>query len=106
MPCCMKRAIEIVITLNIQIRYMTQIEWNLTQRPVSLHGLDVHESGQVGADGDDVVSCVFVSSLDAATLPVGPVDVRPEQRKAIRVLNRRNQCSAVRPIQIRRFNSL
>lgn len=47
----------------------------LTQRPLHVHRLDVHQARQVGAHRDGVGAGVFVSSLDAATLPVGPVDV-------------------------------
>lgn len=51
----------------------------LTQRPLPFHSLDVHQARQVGSHRDGVGPGVLVSSLDAAALPVGPVDVGPQQ---------------------------
>ena len=77
-----------------------------THWPLPVHSLDVHESRQVGADSDDVGAGGFVCSLDAAALPVCPVDVWPEQREAVRVLHWRYQRPPVQPVQIRRFDPL
>lgn len=51
----------------------------LTQWPLPVHSLDVHQARQVGSHRDGVGPGVLVSSLDAAALPVGPVDVGPQQ---------------------------
>lgn len=47
----------------------------LTQWLFSIHGLYVHEPGQVAAYSDGVGAGGFVSPLYAAALPVSPVDV-------------------------------
>ena len=72
----------------------------LTQRPLHVHSLDVHQAWQVGAHHDGVGAGVFVSSLDAATLPVSPVDVGPQQRQTVRVLDWSHKGAAILPIQV------
>ena len=72
----------------------------LTQRPLPVHSLDVHQARQVGLHGDGVGPCVLVGSLDAAALPVGPVDVRAQQGQTVRVLDRGDQGVAVLPVQV------
>lgn len=51
----------------------------LTQRLCSVHGLDVHEAWQVGPYQDDIAAGTLVGTVDAAGLPVRPVDVGAKQ---------------------------
>lgn len=50
--------------------------------------MDVHEARQVGSDSDGVGAGGLVRSLNAAALPVGPVDVWAEEGQSVRVLDR------------------
>lgn len=78
----------------------------LTQRPLHVHSLDVHQAWQVGAHCDGVGPGVFVSSLDAAALPVSPVDMGAQQGQTVRVLDWRHEGAAVLPVQVGCFYSL
>lgn len=66
-----------------------------TQGSGAVHGLYVHESGQVWADGDAVFSRVFICSVYTSALPVRPVHVSSQQRQTVRMLYRRHQRPAV-----------
>lgn len=72
----------------------------LTQRLLPVHGLDVHQAWQVGAHRDGVGPGALVRSLDAAALPVRPVDVGPQQGQTIRVLDRSHKGATVLPVQV------
>lgn len=58
----------------------------LTQRLCPVNSLDVHEAWQVGPHQDDIAACVLVGPVDAAGLPVSPVDIGVKQSEAIWVL--------------------
>lgn len=51
----------------------------LTQWPLPVHCLDIHQTWQVGPHRDGVCPSVLVGSLDAAALPVSPVDMGTQQ---------------------------
>lgn len=78
----------------------------LTQRPLPVHSLDVHQARQVGSHRDGVGPGVLVGPLDAAALPVGPVDVGPQQGQTVRVLDRSHEGVAILPIQVGRLDAL
>lgn len=78
----------------------------LTQRLLPVHGLDVHQAWQVGAHRDGVGPGALVRSLDAAALPVRPVDVGPQQGQTVRVLDWSHKGATVLPIQVGRFDTL
>lgn len=78
----------------------------LTQGPLPVHSLDVHQARQVGSHRDGVGPGVLVGPLDAAALPVGPVDVGPQQGQAVRVLDGSHQGAAVLPVQVGRLDAL
>lgn len=82
------------------------LDHRLTQRPLHVHSLDIHQTWQVGAHCDGVGPGVFVSSLDAAALPVSPVDVGPQQGQTIRVLHWSHEGAAILPVQIGCFYTL
>lgn len=79
---------DIVITPESHRLWFTDLGGLLTQWLGPVHSLDVHEAWQVGPHQDDIVASTLVSTVDAPSLPVGPVDIGVEQGEAIRVLHR------------------
>ena len=79
---------------------------SLTQWFLSVHSLDVHQAGQVGADSDGIGPGGLVCPLDTAALPVRPVDVRAQQGEAVRVLDGRHQGPPVLSVQVGRLYPL
>lgn len=78
----------------------------LTQGPCPVNSLNIHEARQVCPHQDDISTSVLVSPVNAASLPVSPVDVRVQQSEAIGMLHRRQQGPAVRTIEIRSLDPL
>lgn len=78
----------------------------LTQGPRPINSLNVHEARQVCPHQDDVGTSVLVSPVNAASLPVSPVDVRVQQSEAIGMLHWRQQGAAVCAIEIRSLDPL
>lgn len=68
--------------------WFTALGGLLTQWLGPVDSLDVHEAWQVGPHQDDIVASILVSTVDAPSLPVGPVDVGVKQGEAIWVLHR------------------
>lgn len=78
----------------------------LTQGPCPVNSLNIHEARQVCPHQDDISTSVLVSPVNAASLPVSPVDVRVQQSEAVGMLHRRQQGAAVRAIEIRSLDPL
>lgn len=78
----------------------------LTQRPCPVNSLNIHEARQVCPHQDDIGTSVLVSPVNAAGLPVSPVDVGVQQREAVGMLHWRQQSAPVRAIEIRSLNPL
>jgi len=68
--------------------------------------LNVHKARQVCPHQDDIGTAVLVSPVNAASLPVGPIDVRVQQSEAIGVLHWGQQGAAVSTIEICSLNTL
>lgn len=78
----------------------------LTQGPCPVNSLNIHEARQVCPHQDDISTSVLVSPVNAASLPVSPVDIRVQQSEAIGMLHRRQQGATVRAIEIRSLDPL
>lgn len=78
----------------------------LTQGPCPVNSLNIHKARQVCPHQDNISTSVLVSPVNAASLPVSPVDVRVQQSEAIGVLHWRQQGAAVRTIEIRSLDPL
>lgn len=78
----------------------------LTQGPCPVNSLNIHEARQVCPHQDDISTSVLVSPVNAACLPVSPVDVRVQQSEAIGMLHWRQQGATVHTIEIRGLDPL
>lgn len=78
----------------------------LTQGPCPVNSLNIHEARQVCPHQDDISTSVLVSPVNAASLPVSPVDVRVQQSEAIGMLHWGQQGAAVCAIEIRSLDPL
>lgn len=78
----------------------------LTQGPCPVNSLNIHEARQVCPHQDDISTSVLVSPVNAASLPVSPVDVGVQQSEAVGMLHWGQQGAAARAIEIRSLDAL